>query len=87
VDGNWKLIRNVVRLPATPEFELYDFYQDPLDQKDLAAQNPEVVARLAKMLEGWQRMAQQARLKSDAETTQGMTAEQLERLRSLGYVR
>jgi hypothetical protein len=39
------------------------------------------------MLEGWQRMAQQARLKSDAETTQGMTAEQLERLRSLGYVR
>jgi arylsulfatase A-like enzyme len=87
VEGNWKLIRNVVRLPATPEFELYDFYQDPLDQKDLAAQNPEVVARLAKMLEGWQRMAQQARLKSDAETTQGMTAEQLERLRSLGYVR
>jgi arylsulfatase A-like enzyme len=87
VEGNWKLIRNVVRPPTAPEFELYDFYQDPHDQKDLAAQNPEVVARLAKMLEGWQRMAKEARLKSDAETTQGMTAEQLDRLRSLGYVR
>jgi arylsulfatase A-like enzyme len=87
VEGNWKLIRNVVRPPGAPEFELYDFYQDPHDQKDLAAQNPEVVARLAKLLEGWQRMAKEARLKSDAETTQGMTAEQLDRLRSLGYVR
>jgi arylsulfatase A-like enzyme len=87
VEGNWKLIRNVVRPPGAPEFELYDFYQDPHDQKDVAAQHPDVIARLSKMLEGWKRMAEQARLKSDAETTKGMTAEQLERLRSLGYVR
>jgi arylsulfatase len=87
VEGNWKLIRNVVRPEGAPEFELYDFYQDPHDQKDVAAEHPDVVTRLAKMLEGWKRMAEQARLKSDAETTKGMTADQLERLRSLGYVR
>ena len=87
VDGNWKLIHNVVRPPEKSEFELYDFYKDEHDQEDLAAQNPEVVARLRKMLEGWKRMATQAKLKSDTEATKGLSAEQLERLRSLGYVR
>jgi arylsulfatase A-like enzyme len=87
VDGNWKLIHNVIRPPEKPEFELYDFYKDEHDQHDLAAQNPEVVARLAQTLEGWKRMAQQAQLKPDTEITKGMSAEQLERLRSLGYVK
>jgi arylsulfatase A-like enzyme len=87
VEGNWKLIHNVVRPPEKPEYELYDFYKDEHDQKDLAAQNPEVVSRLSKMLEGWRRMATQAQLKSDTEATKGLTAEQLERLRSLGYVK
>jgi arylsulfatase A-like enzyme len=86
-DANWKLIQNVVRPPDKPEFELYDFYKDPHDQHDLAAANAEVVARMGKMLEGWRRMTKQARLESDSEATQGMTAEQLERLRSLGYVK
>ena len=87
VDGNWKLIHNVIRPPEKPEFELYDFYKDEHDQHDLAAQNPEVVARLGKSLEGWKRMAQQAQLKPDTEITKGMSAEQLERLRSLCYVK
>jgi arylsulfatase A-like enzyme len=87
VDGNWKLIHHVIRPPEKPEFELFDFYKDPLDQHDLAPQQPEVVQRLAGMLEGWQRVVKQAQLKSDTETTKGMTAEQLERLRSLGYVK
>ena len=87
MDGNWKLIHNVIRPPEKPEFELFDFYKDQHDQNNVAAQNPEVVARLAKMLEGWQRVAKQAQLKSDTEATKGMTAEQLERLRSLGYVK
>jgi arylsulfatase A-like enzyme len=87
VEGNWKLIRNVVRPPAAPEFELYDFYHDPHDHHDVAAEHPDVVQRLAGMLDGWHRMATQAQLKSDADATKGMTAEQLERLRSLGYVK
>jgi arylsulfatase A-like enzyme len=87
VDGNWKLIHNVARAPETPDFELFDFHKDPLDQKNVAAEHPDVVERLAKQLEGWKRMATQAKLKPDSEETKGMTAEQLERLRSLGYVR
>jgi arylsulfatase A-like enzyme len=87
VDGDWKLIHNVVRPPERPEFELFDFYKDPLDQKNVAAEHPDVVERLAKTLDAWHRMALQAKLKPDSEDTKGMTAEQLERLRSLGYVR
>ena len=49
--------------------------------------SPEVVQRLAKLVAGWRQMAIAARLKADAETTKGLTQEQLQRLRSLGYVR
>jgi arylsulfatase A-like enzyme len=87
VDGHWKLIHNVARPPGKPEFELYDFFQDPLDQKDRAAEHPDVVVRLSKALEAWRRSAVAARLEPDALSTQGMSAEQLERLRALGYVR
>ncbi len=87
VEGNWKLIHNVARPPERPEFELFDFIKDPLDQKNVAAEHPDVVERLAKQLDGWKRMATQAKLKPDSEDTKGMTAEQLERLRSLGYIK
>jgi arylsulfatase A-like enzyme len=87
VDGNWKLVHNVARPPEMGEFELFDFYKDPLDQKNVAAEHPDVVERLGKTLDAWHRMALQAKLKPDSEETKGMTAEQLERLRSLGYVK
>ncbi len=87
MDGGWKLIQNVKRPPDKPEFELFDFYKDPLDQKDVAAEHPDVVARLAKGLDGFRKMAVAARLKPDSESTKGMTKEQLEQLRSLGYVK
>jgi arylsulfatase A-like enzyme len=86
VDGDWKLVHNVERPPARAEFELFRFLEDPLDQKDVAGANPEVVERLRKGLEGWRRGATEAKLKPDAEATKGMSAEQLEKLRSLGYV-
>jgi arylsulfatase A-like enzyme len=87
IDGPWKLIHNVVRPPEKPEFELYEFYQDQLDEKDLAGAHPDQVQRLAKELAGWRRWAEAARLKPDSEATKGMTAEQLEQLRSLGYIK
>ena len=87
VDGSWKLIHNVARPPERPEFELFDFYKDPLDQNNVAAEHPDVVDRLGKALDAWHRMALEAKLKPDSEDTKGMTAEQLERLRSLGYVK
>jgi len=87
MDGDWKLIQNVQRPPDKPEFELFDFYKDPLDQKDVAAEHPDVVARLAKGLEAFRRTATAARLKPDSEATKGMSKEQLEQLRALGYVK
>ena len=69
-----------------PEFELYDHQNDPLDQIDIASQHPEIVERLAQQLEGWRRWAQERVLPTDAESSQGLSAEELERLRSLGYI-
>ena len=87
IDGNWKLIHNVARPAEKPEFELFDAEKDPLDQKDVAAEHPDVVDRLAKTLDSWHKMATAAKLKPDTELTKGMTREQLEQLRSLGYIK
>jgi len=85
IEGRWKLIHNAVRAPGKPEFEVYDFYGDPLDRRDVAREHPEVVERLAKALESWKEKARAARLKAEAEGAD-LGAEQLERLRSLGYI-
>ena len=87
VDTNWKLIQNTTRPPDLPEFELFDYYKDPLNKENVAAEHPDVVARLSKLIAGWREMATAARVKPDAETTKTMSAEELQRLRSLGYVR
>jgi arylsulfatase A-like enzyme len=87
IDGGWKLIYNKIPVPGRPEYELFEFPKDPLDRKNVAAEHPDVVARLAKMLNGWHTMARTARLKPDAEMTKTLSAEELQRLRSLGYVK
>ena len=87
IDGNWKLVHNKVREPERPEYELFEFPKDRLDQKNVAAQHPEVVARLSKMLSGWHAMVTAARLKPDSDLTKTLSAEELQRLRSLGYVK
>jgi arylsulfatase A-like enzyme len=87
IEGEWKLVHNAVRPPEAPEFELFRFYKDPLDAKNVAAEHPEVVARLTRLLDEWRRYAQAARIKPDSEATRGMSAEQLEHLRSLGYIK
>ncbi|MEW6303473.1 MAG: arylsulfatase [Verrucomicrobiota bacterium] len=47
--GNWKGIRPNVT--ASTKLELYDLAKDPKEEQDIAAQNPDVVARLTKILE------------------------------------
>ena len=86
VDGPWKLIHHVVPDEGNPEFELFKFHDDPLDQINLAAEHPDVVERLAKAIRTWRKKAEAARLPSDSESTEGLSNEQLERLRSLGYI-
>jgi len=87
VTEGWKLIHNVLKPDDFPEYELFDHHNDPLNLKDLAPENPEVVERLSQQLEQWHEQALAARLPSDEEFKGGLSAQELERLRSLGYIR
>jgi arylsulfatase A-like enzyme len=85
VDGRWKLVWNTSRPDLKPEYELFDHRQDPLDLNDVAPQHPEVVERLADYLVKWRDAALAARV--DAETAaEEMSPEEIETLRSLGYI-
>lgn len=53
---------------------------------DLAAEHPEIVERLHAALERWRASAEAARLPSDEEASEGHSAQELERLRALGYI-
>ena len=87
VTDGWKLIHNVKKPDDFPEYELFDHSHDPLNLKDVAQENPEVVERLSQQLEQWHEQALAARLPSDDEATSSMSVKELERLRSLGYIR
>ncbi len=87
IDGPWLLIHNTVRVDDSPEFELYDMEQDPLNQTDLSAQHQDVVERLGREIDRWRRVAETNRLPEDGEASEGLSPEELERLRSLGYIR
>jgi hypothetical protein len=86
VSGRWKLIHNTKRPAGAPEFELYAHATDPLDQTDVAAQHPDVVQGLARDLAAWRTAAARARLKPDSASANSLSKEELERLRSLGYI-
>ena len=87
IDHDWLLIHNRARGDDTPEFELYDVATDPLNLTNVASGQTEVVERLARDLDRWHRIAEQARLPDDTEAAAGLSQEDLERLRSLGYIR
>lgn len=86
VAGRWKLVWNTLRPSGGPEFELYDHVADPLNAHDVASEHPDVVQRLTKDLGEWRKKAEAARLKPDAGAAEGMSKENLERLKALGYV-
>lgn len=85
IHEGWKLIHNVERPEGRAEYELYDHKDDPFDAHDVAEDYPEVVERLAKLLAGWHQSALDAQV-DDATAMEGMSDEELERLRSLGYI-
>ena len=45
--GNWKAIKLAVAEISDPAIELYDLDKDPEEVNNVAAQNPEVVKKLA----------------------------------------
>ena len=82
----FKLIHNLKRPEGRPEFELYDHRADPRDLRDVAAAHPDVVERLTRELAAWRQVAERARLKGDTDSAAQLSAEELERLRALGYI-
>jgi arylsulfatase A-like enzyme len=81
----WRLINNKQRPPGTPEFELYEHRRDPLNLKNVATLHPDRVKQLTEKLEAWRREALAGQLPKAA-STKNMSKEELERLRSLGYI-
>jgi arylsulfatase A-like enzyme len=84
-DG-WRLIWNTRQAPGVPEFELFHRESDPLDQNNVAEENPEVVAQLKELIERWRASAIAARLPDEGEAAGDLSADELERLRALGYI-
>ena len=66
--------------------EFYDLVNDPLDQVDLASRHPDVADRLSAQLDYWRERAEAAQLPTDAEAAESPSAEDLERLKALGYI-
>ena len=86
LDG-WKLVRNVDPPDGMPEFELYHHADDPLNHDDVAADHPDIVQRLTEELAGRLRYAEARTLPTDEDAAEGLSPEELRRLRSLGYIR
>lgn len=85
VDGRWKLIRNL-RTPARrprPTIELYDLSQDPGEQRNVADDQPEVVARLVDLVERW--TAASLGLAAPAVDAADVDPKVLAQLEALGY--
>jgi arylsulfatase A-like enzyme len=79
--GTWKLLAYT----EASRYELYDLGADPTEQQDLAAQQPERVADLQRLLE--RQIEENEALGSGVAVQEAaMTAAELERLRALGYI-
>ena len=85
LDG-WKLVQNENQAEDWPEFELYDHVKDPLNFDNVAGDHPDIVANLATELSTWREWAVSLRPPPDTEAIQDMSAEEIARLRSLGYI-
>jgi hypothetical protein len=75
-----------VASPTKGDFELFNTRTDPLNLVNLAPQHPDIVARLARMITDWRAGCEAARLNSDDEAQESLSHDELERLRSLGYI-
>ena len=85
IHEGWKLIWNVVLRDERPEFELFDHEEDPLNLNDLAAENPERVEELKRLIEGWRAEVEAAKV-SDEGLEEDLSPEELRELRALGYI-
>jgi hypothetical protein len=85
VSDGWKLVHHAARPEGTPEFELFEHLNDPLDLTDVLAEHPDIVERLKAELEAWKNMTEQSKLPL-ADAADNISSDELDRLRSLGYI-
>lgn len=86
IHDGWKLIWNTQRSLGGPEYELYDHRRDPGDLHNVAAQHPEVVQKLSRVIAGWKQDSLRKRLPPDEVAGRDLRPEERERLRALGYI-
>ncbi len=84
VADGWKLVHNTTRPDGKAEFELFDYVNDPFDQIDVGADNPEIVAQLSEELATWHEGVVANRIEPDS--GEGLTEAERARLRALGYI-
>ena len=85
VADGWKLIHHTTPPEGTAEYELFHHAEDPLDLKDVSAENPDKVKMLASLLEQEQAKVMEGALAEDG-SSENLSDEELQRLRSLGYI-
>ena len=92
--GQWKLTQVLApadrRLMTGAEYELYDVYADPKEEKNVAAAHPEVVGEMKKVLDRWHAQRKKGRLTDEERRqidTDGLEESTIRLLKSLGYIR
>jgi arylsulfatase A-like enzyme len=84
--NGWKLIQNFENLAGKPEFELYRRVEDPLDQHNVAEAHPREVEQMRTLIDQWRGTVGEARL-PEGDAGENLSKEELNRLRSLGYIK
>ena len=83
--GVWKLMITYPKGDREPFRKLYNLATDPLEQKELSAQHPAQADALTDLLN--QQVSENARLAAGVSVDHApLSPEQIERLRSLGYL-
>ena len=57
-ETRYKIVRTLAKKKPSSQWELYDLLADPFEEKDLAKQRPEIVARMAKDFLAWAKSAE-----------------------------
>ncbi len=93
--GGWKLIHHQPALANGQIYQLFDHLNDPLDQIDVSNENTSLVAELTDRLNAFRQWAEAAQVVAEPRThidgltdqeQSELTVEEIEVLRSLGYV-
>jgi hypothetical protein len=89
--AEWKLIHNTVRPDGKPEFELFHQLEDPLDRVNVADQHPDVVDATASTpplfaISPRHTLSKRHRISGRQYSVEGLSEEELRKLRSLGYI-